>query len=141
MLFLVFVGSYAGVEGQTPVAGRTTARRAVKAERFLRTELYFGRLKPGGRLVSDEEWNSFLADAVTPRFPEGFTVLPAFGQYREKSGRIISEPSQVLIFLYPGSAKKESRAKIEEIRTAYIERFAQESVLRMDLLKRVSVSF
>ena len=124
---------------QTPAPARAAA--AVKAEKFLRTELYFGRSVPDGTLVSDEDWNRFLADIVTPRFPDGFTILKANGQYREKSGRIITEPSCVLIFLYPRKTRTESRMKIEEIRSAYVNQFNQESVLRMDLPHKVSVFF
>jgi hypothetical protein len=112
-----------------------------KAEKFYRTELYFGRSKPDGSLVTEEEWKIFLADTVTPRFPNGFTSIRAMGQYRDKNGRIITEPSEVLIFLYSSGSKNESRARIEEIRTAYIKRFNQESVLRVDLPKKVRVSF
>lgn len=110
-------------------------------ETYYRTELYFGRSKPGGGMVTDAEWERFLNDVVTPRFPEGFTILKGMGQYREKSGKIISEPSQVLIFLYPKAARKTSRAKIDEIRAAYVKQFAQESVLRLDMPQRVRVSF
>lgn len=113
----------------------------VKAEKFLRTELYFGRSRPDGKLVSDDDWNRFLAEVVTPRFPGGFTILKATGQYREKSGKIITEPSTVLVFLFPRKARNESRTKIEEIRTAYKKQFNQESVLRMDLPKSVRVYF
>lgn len=112
-----------------------------KAESFFRTELYFGRSKPNGGSVSDEDWNAFLAEIVTPRIPEGFTALKAIGQYREKSGRIVSEPSEVLVFFYSKKTKNESRTKIEEIRAAYRKRFEQESVLRVDLPKSVRVSF
>jgi len=111
------------------------------AEKYYRTELFFGRSIPGGGMVSDEQWEQFLAEIVTPRFPDGFTILKGVGQYREKSGKIISEPSEILIFLYASKAKKESRAKIEEIRAAYVKKFNQESVLRVDLPSRVSVSF
>ena len=124
---------------QAPAAVRPAA--VAKAEKFYRTELYFGRSEPDGGSVSDDEWKSFLADVVTPRFPDGFTALRALGQYREKSGRIIAEPSEVLIFFYSRRSRNESRAKIEEIRTAYIKQFAQESVLRVDLPKSVKVSF
>ena len=124
---------------QNPAPARASA--AVKAEKFLRTELYFGRSKPDGTLVSDDDWNRFLADIVTPRFPDGFTILRATGQYREKSGKIITEPSSVLIFLYPRKARTESRSKIEEIRAANVKQFNQESVLRMDLKSSVEVRF
>lgn len=124
---------------QVPAAGRPEI--AVKAEKFLRTELYFGRSKPDGSLVSDEDWTRFLAEIVTPRFPDGFTVFKATGRYREKSGKIIKEASTVLVFLYPRKTRNESRSKIEEIRTAYKNQFNQESVLRMDLPKSVNVYF
>lgn len=123
---------------QIPAPARVAA---AKAEKFLRTELYFGRSKPDGTSVSDNDWNRFLADIVTPRFPDGFTILRATGQYREKSGKIITEPSSVLIFLYPRKARTESRSKIEEIRAAYVKQFNQESVLRMDLKSSVEVRF
>jgi len=138
LLFLVFL-MFGTLPAQT--AGSTPSPAAAKVERYYRTELYFGRSKADGTIVSDEEWKAFLADIVTPRFPEGFTVLHGFGQYREAGGRIISEPSEVLIVLYPSKTKKESRAKLEEIRAAYIKRFDQESVLRVDMPKRVSVIF
>ena len=116
-------------------------RTAVKAEKFYRTELYFGRSIHGGGTVSEQDWAAFLAEVVTPRFPSGFTILDAHGQYREDGGNIIREQSHVLIFLYTSRSKRESRAKIEEIRTAYIERFNQESVLRVDLPETVRVMF
>lgn len=127
------------VFAQAPAPAR--AATVVKAEKFLRTELYFGRSKPDGTLVSDGDWNVFLAEIVTPRFHDGFTVLQATGQYLEKSGKIITEPSTVLVFLYPRKTRNESRGKIEEVRAAYMKEFNQESVLRMDLPKSVRVYF
>jgi len=108
---------------------------------YYRTELYFGRSKPRGGLVTDDEWEKFLAEVVTPRFPDGFTILHAMGQYREKNGKIDKEPSEVLIFLYPRTKLTPSRRKIEEIRRAYVKQFNQESVLRMDLPQTVRVMF
>jgi hypothetical protein len=40
-------------------------------------ELLFGRGN-----VSDRNWDRFLADEVTPRFPDGLTVFDAKGQWR-----------------------------------------------------------
>jgi hypothetical protein len=109
--------------------------------KYYRTELYFGRSIPGGGMVADDEWEKFLAEVVTPRFPDGFTILKATGQYREKSGKIISEPSMVLVFLYTRKMHAKSRRKIEEIRKAYVKQFNQESVLRLDFPATVNVSF
>src|SRR5437016_3726037 len=65
---------------------RTAVVKHSDTRSFHRTELYFGRSIPGGGEVSAAEWQRFLADVVTPRFPNGFTIVDAAGQYREKKG-------------------------------------------------------
>lgn len=47
----------------------------------LRTTLYFGLGRPKG-MVSELEWQIFLRDDVTARFPGGLTVWDAQGQWR-----------------------------------------------------------
>jgi len=115
--------------------------REVKFEKYYRTELYMGMSIPGGAMVSDSDWEKFLSDFVTPLFPDGFSVLAGRGQYREATGTIAKEPSHVLVFLYARAKRKDAGAKIESIRNEYRKRFAQESVLRVDITKSVSVSF
>ena len=44
--------------------------------------------KKGGGEVSEEEWRAFLETEVTPRFPDGLTVLTAYGQWRSRSGEV-----------------------------------------------------
>lgn len=112
-----------------------------ESEKFFRAELYFGMNKPDGTSVSDDDWNKFLAAQVTPRFPDGLTVLKSYGQYKNSQGAIIREESRVLILLYSKKTRRISNQKIEEIRAAYKKEFQQESVLRMDFTKSVSVSF
>lgn len=113
----------------------------LSVEKYLRTELFMGLSKPDGGIVSDSEWEQFLDEVVTPAFPKGYTVLDAVGRFRGNDGKTISEESRVLIILYPKADKKESRRKIEEIRAAYIKRFEQEAVIRMDLSGSMDVSF
>jgi hypothetical protein len=115
--------------------------RAAAIERYFRTELYFGRDRPNGSVVSDDEWNEFLDREVTTRFPEGFTVLDGLGQYKDKSGSIIRENSKVIVFLYPRKARKAAGTRIDEIRAAYCKRFDQESVMRIDFRRSVDVDF
>jgi hypothetical protein len=47
----------------------------------LRTTLYFGMTRPTGA-VSELEWQIFLRDEVTKRFPLGLTVWEAQGQWQ-----------------------------------------------------------
>lgn len=106
-------------------------------QRQVRTELYFGMNVPvAGGTISPAEWEDFLATEVTPRFPEGFTVLDGKGQWRDAKGDISREPSKVLVVIR--AADKGSDAKLEEIRKAYRERFRQESVLRTDSAVKAS---
>lgn len=101
-----------------------------------RLELYFGTTQKDGSTVSDAAWGSFLDEEVTPRFPDGLTVLRGYGQWRNSSGEIAKEGSIVLVILYFPS--DESEAKIEDIRAAYKDRFNQESVMRVDSANCVS---
>lgn len=110
-------------------------------DRYYRTELYFGLSKPDGSEVSAEEWAEFLADEVTPRFPAGFTVIEALGQYQGNDKKIVKEKSRVLILLYEKKVRKHNSVKIEEIRAAYKKAFQQESVMRLDMRQTVDVTF
>ncbi len=119
-----------------------TAKKALKPQftAYLRTELFFGMDKPTGGQVTQDEWEKFVADVVTPRFPDGFTVDDAIGQYLDGE-TLVREKSKQLILIYPRKYKTSSSRKIEEIRAAYIKAFDQKSVLRVDLPHIVLVSF
>ena len=90
-----------------------------------RSELYFGAGGPHYAAA----WRRFLRDAVTPRFPEGFTILDGYGQWHGQAG-LSREASHVLIVFYPPSAT--ASQAIEAIRQHYRAQFKQQSVLRAD---------
>jgi hypothetical protein len=96
----------------------------------VQVDLYFGRDKQGGGEVSGAEWAAFLNEVVTPRFPDGLSVLEVEGQVREPSGAILRERSKLLIvvvFDAPAHA-----AKVGEIVADYSRRFGQHSVFRSE---------
>ncbi len=105
-------------------------KNQLQGESFARTELFFGLSKPDGSVVSEEEFQSFIDNAVTPRFPDGLTLLSGTGQFRDSSGEVAKEGSKLLILLY--SFDRESNREIQEIREEYISQFQQSSVLRVD---------
>lgn len=102
-----------------------------------RTELFFGLSRPDGGTIGEPVWQAFVDDTITPRFPDGFTLLEGAGQWRQSDGKILHERSKILLLLHPCDA--DATRKLEEIRTAYKQRFNQESVIRED--GRVWVSF
>jgi hypothetical protein len=91
----------------------------------LEVDLYFGRAT-----VSDEQWAAFLAEEVTPRFPDGLSVLDVAGQYRAPGGPIVRENSKlmaIIVFDAPAHAPK-----VQAIVDAYKAKFRQQSVLRVE---------
>ena len=98
-------------------------------EQFAEYRLFFGRSQGDREAVSDAAWRAFLASEVTPRFPDGLTVLDAAGQWREGSGAIMRERSKLLLILaQPGD---DAMRRTDEIAEAYKRAFGQSSVLRV----------
>jgi hypothetical protein len=93
-----------------------------------RTEMFFGLSVPGGQVISEQAWQAFVDEVITPRFPEGFSVVDASGQWRENSGHIAHEKSKILIVLHRADASVVR--KLDEIRGEYKSRFKQEAVIR-----------
>ena len=101
---------------------------AVGDSALVRETLYFGRNRPRGGTVSDAEWQSFLAEVVTPRFPAGLTVVEATGQWKGATGGVERERSEVVTLFHRGDDV--SRGAVREIAAEYKRRFQQEAVLR-----------
>jgi uncharacterized protein DUF3574 len=94
---------------------------------MISAELLFGP-KIGDRVgVSESAFAQFVATEVTPRFPDGLTIVDARGQWRDGRGTIIREPSKVMLLTFRDDAKK--RADLGAIAAAYKQRFHQQSVL------------
>lgn len=103
-----------------------------------RTDLFFGTDRAGMAPVNDSEWQSFVDNVITPRFPEGLSMYPVAGQYLQgMMVGLIKEKSYDVVLLHDGTDGP-SQA-IEQIRTTYKTQFNQESVLRLDTA--VCVSF
>ncbi len=93
------------------------------------TQLYFGLSKKDGP-VGAKEWQDFVARHITSRFSEGFTVADARGFWLGAAKRTIAENSKIVIRVHePGK----DDAAIAAIIADYKQRYAQESVLRVDL--------
>jgi len=109
------------------VAAAPTSYCAGGESNYVRSVLYFGLSSPDGSVLADTSWSRFLEAAVTPAFPDGFTVAPATGQWRDKSGDIVREPSRMLLVIHPASS--EADTSLRRIIDQYRVSFHQESVL------------
>jgi hypothetical protein len=83
-------------------------------------------------VVTEAQFHVFVDTYVTPRFPNGLTVLKGAGQFRGADELIIKEESFVLILIYPADSVEECSRRIEKIRALYKVLHDQESVLRID---------
>jgi hypothetical protein len=90
--------------------------------------LYFGTDMPGGT-VGLQAWQAFLDEAVTPAFPQGFSVWQATGQWRSEAGSLVREPSYVLNIVHPDTLALDGA--VAGLAAAYKTRFRQEAVLRV----------
>jgi hypothetical protein len=117
-----------GCAGRTAPAASPSPGCAIGDTALVRDVLYFGRNRPGGGAVTDEEWQTFLDQVLTPRFPAGLTVVAATGQWKGKSGLVEQERSEVVTILHSGD--EAARRAVMEIVVEYKRRFQQEAVLR-----------
>ncbi len=100
------------------------------AAHWVRGELYFGvgRLDGPDPQAREARWRSFLDREVTPRFPDGLTVLEAYGQWRSKGSDTPSRlVSKVLVILFEDTPA--NREAIDAIRSAYKVETRSKSVL------------
>ena len=89
---------------------------------MLEYQLFFGRSS-----VTDQQWADFAAEVVTVNLPGGFTVLDTEGQWMNPTThRIIHERGKVILVIMPDTAA--SKASVEAVKDAYLQRFHQQSV-------------
>lgn len=94
---------------------------------MLSARLFFGEDIAGRGPLTQAEWNAFLAKTVTPRFPAGFTVYEASGQWQGPGNRrIIKENTKVIEIEAQNSPAL--RASLDAIAGAYKREFHQDSV-------------
>src|SRR6202041_4029031 len=114
-----------------PVLGGEVAHPG-QTSGWVDTRLYFG-LGPADRPekgISESQWRDFLDKEVTPRFPDGLSVVDVYGQWQGlKNPAPERLRSKLLIVDYKDS--RENRDKIEAIRSAWKRETGDLSVLRV----------
>lgn len=129
-------------KGGATAALHGDAARPAEAADWARSELYFAIAADGADAAAiaegDARWRAFLDREVTPRFPDGLSVLDADGQWLARGA---SEPSRlrskVLVVLHPDTPAV--RERIDAIRLAWKRETGHVSVLWSR--QRVDVSF
>lgn len=140
-LALLVAGLLAGCATGSPsdAALRGDVHHPAQAQGWVETRLYFG-LGPAddaAQGVSEQGWRAFLDAEVTPRFPDGLSVLDVYGQWQ---GKDQASPerlrSKLLVIDYADTPA--NRTKVESIRAAWKQRTGDQSVLRVTQPAEVS---
>lgn len=127
---VLWLSGCAGLDSRdTTAAMQGDSARPAQAAGWVRSELYFAvGNEDGSDTVDEGKWRDFLDREVTPRFPDGLTVLDGYGQWRFKDqGRLVRQRCKVLVVLHEDSAGR--RNDIEAIRLAWKRASGHESVL------------
>ena len=92
-------------------------------------DLYFGLATRQGE-VTAADWSAFLAEEVTPRFPDGLSVVDIYGQWQGKNETTPERlRTKMLVIDYPDTP--ENRARIDAIRSAWRQKTGDQSVMRV----------
>ena len=122
----LFCGMALLTRGESPQPVRDQTCGAASAAQ-LRTTLYFGLSRPKGSTVSELEWQVFLRDEVTSRFPAGLTVWDAQGQWQSPGGRVDHERTKVLLLVHADTSA--ARGAVQQVIARYLKAFEMDSVL------------
>jgi hypothetical protein len=109
------------------LAGCATSPACQKpTEPNLVAQLFLGRAIPDGGVVDGAAFQLFTETEITPRFPDGFTLIDAAGYWRGAANQTIREPSTLLLVVAADTAA--TRERLDAIAQAYQTRFRQEAV-------------
>ena len=127
-LLVVFALVVGGGCAATPSSTSPFVRS--NADLAILDRLSFGRVIPStGAEVSDEDWATFLNEAVTPRFPGGFVTWRTEGQWRNPAGAVSHERGWIVEFNHADALAADQA--VLEIAAEYKRRFKQEAVFRV----------
>jgi hypothetical protein len=96
--------------------------------KMLVAELFFGRTRGGRFLVTDAAWARFLADTITPNFPDGLTVFDGYGQSRNPTTGAIGRSPKVKVVLIAVDPAPDVPGRLNAVIDGYRARFSQRSV-------------
>ena len=99
-------------------------------EEYVKFSLFFGRNDLENReVVSDEDWNNFLENTITPHFPAGLTVYDVRGQWSNDQGIMVRERTKIVMILVDMASAPNSLVNITTIVDLYKKEFEQSAVL------------
>lgn len=96
-------------------------------QEHLRTAQLFLGGQAGSTAVPEADIRAFVDQEVTPRFPDGVTVLDGGGQWRGAENQLIRQAQKVVLIVLP--IRRDTESRLQAVRAAYQTRFRQDSVV------------
>lgn len=124
---LLLAGCITAPPARAPSAPPTPA--CPQGQELLPTaQLFLGRVAPGSTIRS-MDLVKFVDEEVTPRFPDGVTVLDGGVQWAGPENRLMREAAKVVLIVLPPGGDPQGR--VEAVRAAYRSRFNEDAGLIM----------
>lgn len=98
--------------------------------------LYLGQSNAAGA-IPPQQFDEFIDTVVTPKFPDGLTLIPANGRWRAPDNTLVRERTIVLELIYPDN--ETGRTNVLAVIEQYKQRFRQHAVLLV--VEHPSVSY
>jgi len=94
---------------------------------MMEIDLYFGRDMRGHAPVTEAEWARFIGTEIATRFPDGFTVIDANGQWLNAATHHAAREATKLVQIVTLGSPDLGR-RVQAVIDAYKARFRQDSV-------------
>lgn len=88
-------------------------------------QLFLGR-KAAPPYLTDADLRAFVEAEVTPRFPDGVTLMDGGGDWSGSENRLIREAQKVVLIVLP---ERGASARLAEVRAAFKARHGADSVV------------
>jgi hypothetical protein len=112
----------------TPRDGADLAPACPSGQDRVRTaQLYFARPAASAASLTEAAFSRFVDQEITPRFPDGLTILDGGGAWRGDENRLIRESAKVAQIILP--PRSDAPQRIAAVRLAYRKQFARDTVL------------
>lgn len=105
---------------------------------MIETQLFFSLATGDGKGVSEQQFAQFLEEVVRPRFPDGMTVLDAYGQGKGTNVdpvAMLHAGTKMLILVHPNTP--DAQSKLGEIKAQFRTRFGGTNVFHVDFPVRI----
>lgn len=100
--FICVIISFAFPVGIGAGSKRAMANSWLTVSDWARTELYYGlsmEVNDTNVVITDDEFEQYLAEVVTPLFPDGLTVFDTTGQWLNSDGEVFKKNKKNYVYI------------------------------------------